>query len=262
MPDAVFPYPGGKSRFASWILSHVPEHECFVTVFGGAAGVLVNKDPSTSTVEVYNDKDGDLVHFFETLREQRAELVEWLEAVPYSREIHGRWAELFFRGYRPLDDVERAGRFFYLRYSQFGAKCSDPGGFGTSKVSNQALSYSNKVDRLHEFAERFEDVVVESLDWSEVFDKYDQPETVFYCDPPYVGSEDAYPVSDIDHEELVQQIKTLDGRCICSYDELPENVDGLHLVGRDEKRFLGNGVSGSTKVARENLLMNFDPETA
>nr|WP_256422750.1 DNA adenine methylase [Halobellus rarus] len=51
MPDAVFPFPGGKSRLSSWILDHVPEHTCFVEVFGGAAGVLVNKDPSTSDVE-------------------------------------------------------------------------------------------------------------------------------------------------------------------------------------------------------------------
>lgn len=68
MVRAVFPFPGGKSRLATWILDLVPEHECFVTVFGGAAGVLVNKDPDESAVEVYNDADGDLVHFFETLR--------------------------------------------------------------------------------------------------------------------------------------------------------------------------------------------------
>ncbi|QLG64042.1 DNA adenine methylase [Halorarum salinum] len=259
MADAVFPYPGGKSRLASWILDLVPEHDCFVTVFGGAGGVLVNKDPDTSTVEVYNDRDGDLVHFFETLRERTDELVDWLGDVPYSREVHKNWADHFFRGYRPLDDVERAGRFFYLRYSQFGAKYDAPNGFGTSKVSSRALSYSNKIDRLHEFADRFNDVVVEHLDWAAVLSKYDQPETVFYCDPPYIGVEDEYPVSEVDHEELVRRMKALEGSCICSYEDLPENVDGLYLVGRDEKRFINNGISGSAKEAREHLLLNFDP---
>ncbi|WP_050047387.1 hypothetical protein [Halanaeroarchaeum sulfurireducens] len=33
MSKAVFPYPGGKSRFASWILEYVPEHTTFVEVF-------------------------------------------------------------------------------------------------------------------------------------------------------------------------------------------------------------------------------------
>jgi site-specific DNA-adenine methylase len=46
VPDAVFPFPGGKSRLASWILEYVSEHTCFVEIFGGAAGVLVNKDPT------------------------------------------------------------------------------------------------------------------------------------------------------------------------------------------------------------------------
>ena len=75
MADAVFPYPGGKSRFASWILDQVPEHTCFVEVFEGAAGVLKNKDPDTSMVEVCNDRDGDFVWFFEVLRDRSEGLV-------------------------------------------------------------------------------------------------------------------------------------------------------------------------------------------
>ncbi|WP_066415436.1 DNA adenine methylase [Halorubrum aethiopicum] len=122
MPDAVFPYPGGKSRFASWILEQVPEHVCFVEVFGGAAGVLANKDPDTSDVEVYNDRDGDLVQFFEVLRDRSEELIEWLDRTPYSRELHDEWAHKFFHGYRPSDPIERAGQFFYLRYTQWGGK--------------------------------------------------------------------------------------------------------------------------------------------
>jgi len=55
MADAVFPYPGGKSRFASWILDQTPEHTCFVEVFGGAAGVLANKNPDTSNVGLIPD---------------------------------------------------------------------------------------------------------------------------------------------------------------------------------------------------------------
>lgn len=96
MADAVFPYPGGKSRFASWILDQTPEHTCFVEVFGGAAGVLANKDPDTSDVEEYNDRDGDLVQFFEVLRDRSEELVAWLDRTPYSRELHDEWAHKFF----------------------------------------------------------------------------------------------------------------------------------------------------------------------
>jgi DNA adenine methylase len=262
VPDAVFPFPGGKSRFASWILNQVPEHTCFVEVFGGAAGVLVNKDPDTSKVEVYNNRDGDLVHFFQVLREQSEELIEWLETVPYSREIHSKWAHAFYHGYRPSDDVERAGQFFYLRYSQWGSKYSKPVGFGTSKVSSRAKSYSNKRDILLRFGERFADVVIENLDWSEVFEKYDAEDTVFYLDPPYVGKEDYYLIDTIDHGALVDGLGELEGHWICSYSELPDGLDEYHVVGHDENHFMGNGKTESAKSARERLVMNFDPEEA
>ena len=256
MPDAVFPFPGRKSRLASWILEHIPEYTCFVEVFGGAAGVLVNKNPDASTVEVYNDRDGDLVQFFEVLRERSDELVEWLEAVPYSREIHSEWSDAFYNGYRPSDPVERAGQFFYLRYTQWGGKYESNSGFATGKKRNNATSYANKIGRLQEFAARFDDVVLENLDWSEVFEKYDGEETVFYCDPPYVGKEEYYPVSEIDHAEFVSALGELEGQWVVSYADLPGGLDDYQVVGRGEKNFMGNGKTGSAKRTREHLVMN------
>lgn len=262
MPDAVFPFPGGKSRLASWILDHVPEHRCFVEAFGGAAGVLANKDPDTSTVEVYNDLDEDLVHFFRVLREQPGDLVEWLSSVPYSRGVHSEWATKYYRGYRPKDDVKRAGQFFFLRYSQWGGGYDSFNGFATSKVSSRALSFSNKIDRLREFAERFDEVVIENLHWRELLEKYDDEETVFYFDPPYVGTEDYYPASDIDHAEFVDALDDADGRWLCSYQDLPEGAERFTVLGRDGKNFINNGTSGSANETREHLLLNFDPSEA
>ena len=57
-------------------------------------------------------------------------------------------------------------------------------------MSSRALSYANKVNSLDEFSEWFGDVVVENLDWADIFEKYDSGATVFYCDPQYVGYED------------------------------------------------------------------------
>lgn len=54
--------------------------------------------------------------------------------MPYSRELHERWARYYYDGYRPKDDVPRAGRFFFLRYAQWGAGYSGVNGFATIKV--------------------------------------------------------------------------------------------------------------------------------
>ncbi|WP_135304101.1 DNA adenine methylase [Haloarcula amylovorans] len=255
MSDAVFPFPGGKSRLVSWILDHVPEHRCFVEAFGGAAGVLANKNLDTSKVEIYNDLDEDLVHFFEVLREKPGELVEWLSAVPYSRSVYNNWAESYYRGYT----VERADQFFYLRYTQWGSKYHSQSGFGTSKVSSRAVSFSNKLDRLREFADRFDDVVIENLYWRDLTEKYGDAETVFYFDPPYVGTEDYYPASDIVHEEFVTTLADLDARWVCSYQDLPDGVDDFYVLGKDDRNHINSGKSGSANKTREHLL-NFDSE--
>jgi len=262
MVRTVFPFPGGKSRLASWILDVVPEHTCFVEVFGGAAGVLMNKDASTSRVEVYNDRDRDLVQFFEVLRERPEELIAWIDHVPYAREVHERWAELFYDGYRPSDEIARAGRFFFLRYSQFGATYDSPGGFGASKLSSKALSFANKTEVLDEFAARFRDVVIENLDWAEVLEKYDGPETVFYLDPPYVGTEDYYRVDDIVHDELIPRLGSLEGDAIVSYQDLPPqvaDVEGLTVLSKAGEKNYIDGRHGGAKETTERLVLNFEP---
>ena len=155
------------------------------------------------------------MHFFEVLREDTDEFVDWVEQVPYSRELHERWA-----------------RYYY----------DSPGGFATSKVQSKAVSYANKTDRLEEFAERFRDVVLENLDWRAALSKYDTLETVFYLDPQYVGKEDYYPVGRIDHEALMDALRDVEGQAICSYEELSASDEEFQVVERGgEKRFMGRG---------------------
>lgn len=62
MPRSAFPYVGGKTRLVEWIISQFPDYRCYITPFGGGAGVLLNKD--LSPVEMDNDVDRDVVHFF------------------------------------------------------------------------------------------------------------------------------------------------------------------------------------------------------
>lgn len=136
-----------------------------------------------------------------------------------------------------------------------------PNGFATGKTKSTAQAYANKIDRLEEFGKRFRDVILENLDWSAVLEKYDSPETVFYLDPPYVGAESTYPVGQINHEALLDALRELEGTAICSYEDLPANAEGLHVVERSgEKRFINNGKQGEAKDATERLLLNFAPK--
>ena len=62
---------------------------------------------------------------------------------------------------------------------------------------------------------------IECQDWRVILDRYDGPETLFYCDPPYVhdtrsSSRYAHELSASDHEELVTCLLGIEGMAIVS----------------------------------------------
>lgn len=259
MSKSVFPYPGGKTYMANWILDYFPDHDCYVEVFGGSAGLLVNKE--RSRIEIFNDIDGDIVHFFRVLRDRGGELREWLENTPYSRELHNEYADEYYAGHRPSDDIERAGKFLYLRSTQFAGKYPTKSGFLSGKESNHPGAYINRVRALDEFSERFRGVTIESGDYEKILGDYDKPDTLFYCDPPYVGSDEHYNHGEFDHERFVETIRDIEGMVMVSYEELPPGLDGFTVVKRDSSpRHMSAGGHGGKKDASERLVMNFDPE--
>jgi len=246
---------------ADWITSHFPQHECFVEVFGGSAAVTANKDPSK--VEVYNDLDGDLVHFFVTMRDKPQELIEWLRNTPHSRELHAKYAHEFYNGVRSDNDIERAGRFFYLRETQFAAKYTGISGYNGGMKHCTAATYSNKRDRLAMWSKRFDNVQIEQLDYADVFDRYDSADTLFYLDPPYVKEgDDLYTHNEFDHERFVQELSTLNGDWIVSYADLPVGLEEIaQTVATKEQRYrMRMGIDDWDKTNTERLVMNYDPK--
>lgn len=258
MTKSVFPYPGGKSYLAPWIIEHFPEHKCYVEVFGGSGAVLVNKDESHT--EVYNDIDGDLVHFFTVLRDQEEELVEWLDLTPYAREQHEEWAKEFYNGERPEDPIERAGKFFYLRYSQYASKYRTKSGFASAHQRNKARKLRNATEKLHDFADRFKDVQIENLDYQDLFERYDSDHTFFYADPPYLDEgDDLYRHGEFDHNRFIDVIEETEGKWAVSYQRVPERLEKYTIVEKGRAQFMNkqhDNDSRSTEVT-ERLILNY-----
>lgn len=265
MSLSVFPYPGGKTFHVGEILPYFPDHELYVEPFGGSASLLLNKEPSH--IEVLNDLDSDVVHFYRVLRQQREELQKWLCTVPFSRELHGRWAREFYDGYRPDDDVIRAGRWFYLRYTQYSGKIDGISGFKASTVRSEPRRLQNAAEALDEVADRLRDVALECLDFRRLCEKYDRDGALFYFDPPYVGpGDDLYThEGEFDHRELVNLLARLEGDWLCSYGTLPAELEeAIAEYGWSERQYqIHYSINGDQREkATERLVMNFDPNEA
>lgn len=262
----VFPYPGGKGRESDWILEKMPEHRCYVEPFGGSGALIYNKPESRT--EIYNDVNDDLVQFFRVLRERPEELREWLQKVPYARSVYDEWATQFYEGERPEDPIERAGRFYALRFMTFAGATDCKNGFKVRHKRSPARTFNNARDRLEQVAERFSEVVIENRDFEKILGGYDSRETLFYCDPPYLGRGKEYYGAKFDHARFADALIDVDGDWMVSYTELPDafvarligatrSGEDFYVLERERRHRMCRGASD----ARERLVCNFDPES-
>lgn len=210
---------------ADRIIALFPPHNVYVEVFGGGASVLLTKP--TSQLEVYNDLDALLVNFFTVLRDRPLDLVPLLELTPYSRLEWERARELVDD---ETDPVERARLFYVIAAGSFaGFAAKDNGsagrGWGGERLGrmhlSRAASTANRVDHIWRFVERLRLVQIDHLSWRLCLDRYDDPDALFYLDPPYVPETRRsggyrHELTKEDHEELVDRVLGLKGIAIIS----------------------------------------------
>lgn len=197
-------YHGGKWRLAAWVIGFLPPHDSYIEPYGGSAAVLLNKP--RSAIEVYNDLDGQVVTFFRVLRERPDELIRAIRWTPYA------FAEQQL-SLDPCDDeLEQARRLYVRSYltisgptAQWNSgwrrqKTMSKGRANNSSMKTAAKSFM-EVEHLYQIAERLRGVTIESMDALELIERYDNPQAVFYVDPPYVaGSRSRWNASAYQHE--------------------------------------------------------------
>lgn len=221
----VIRYHGAKFRLAPWVLQHFPPHTCYVESFGGAAGVLMQKQRSYA--EVYNDLDGDIVNLFRMLQDPatRAALVERLVLTPYSRvEFELSWEP-------GNDPIERARRTIIRAQMGFGSAGATKGITGfridTKRQYGTAQSlWAEYPDSLAAVGQRLSGVLIENRPAIEVITAHDAATTLHYVDPPYVhdtrykgastGRYYRHEMDDTQHQRLLDVLLELEGMVVLS----------------------------------------------
>jgi len=257
------PWIGGKHALAKWIISHFPEHHCYVEVFGGGASVLLQKPPSK--VEVYNDKYVEVVNFFLILRDKPWQLVAAIKWLPNSRFLYEKWLNEWRSGEAPKDPVLRAAVWFYLQRYSFSGNFG--GGWSHGKTKSPP-NWNNIIENLILVAERLQKVQIECRDFREIIETYDSPNTLFYCDPPYIEKESYYQVSFTmkDHKDLAKLLNNISGKACVSYYPHPfinEHYKGWHYCIKQTYAY-STGITRFNRAIKrgkriELLLMNYDP---
>lgn len=203
--------------------------------------------------EVINDRNGEVVNLFRILQRHYPQFMDTLKFQITSRREFER-----LKACDPatLTDLERAARFLYLQRLAFGGKVAGQN-FGVSIGRPARFNLNQLAPALEDVHERLSGVVLENLDWQDFIDRYDRPETLFYLDPPYWGSEDDYGKTLFGRDQfalMADRLGRIKGRFIMSINDVPQIRD---IFGEFDFREvdLTYSVSGKGTAAKELIII-------
>lgn len=208
-------YYGGKQKLVAKILPLIPEHRMYCEPFVGGGAVFFGKQPSH--IEVINDTNKELINFYHILQNKFVELDRMVKVTLHSRTLH-KDANVVYANPHLFDEVKRAWAVWVLSTQSFSAMLDGAWGYDktdnttTKKITNKRNQFSE------EYAQRMQNVQLESADALYVIQSRDTPETFHYCDPPYYNSDcghyDGY--SEQDYENLLKLLGKIKGKFLLS----------------------------------------------
>lgn len=256
---SVIRYPGSKWAIADWIIQYFPEHHTYLEPFFGSGAVFFRK--SRSHIETINDLDGEVVNFFNQVKDNLENLSKEIYFTPYARDEYER-------AYRenPEDKLRRAVNFCIRLNMGYGFRTNGEKVGWKRDVQGRERAYAAEdwkslPKRLTETAERLRGVQIENRPAIELIQDFNYKTALIYCDPPYLletRSQKQYAkgMTDQDHKDLLEVLRNHKGYAIISGYESKLYDDILH--GWHKKETVSRTQSGEKK--KEVLWMNFEPE--
>ena len=265
----MFSYLGGKKFQAKWISSYFPKHETYVEPFGGAFWVYFQGNVN-SNKNIYNDYNRYIANVFYCATNKRTDFVKALKS--YKTQIRTTFENIQSE-ITPLDynielgDIEMAAKYMYIELNTFSGLTIDKAKFVDLKGKYKS-KYTQLIDKLEnpKWQYKLENISkVENLSYEKIIEKYDNEETLFYCDPPYFDMEHYYTkeFGHDQHLQLVNTLKSIKGKFVLSYYEFSELSEWLpeNEYYWIKKEFNRQNSSKKTNTAKgeEILITNYKP---
>jgi DNA adenine methylase len=203
-------YRGNKYRLLDWILPKLPKMPRYIEPFGGTAAVLLNRAPAD--FEIYNDFEphwGDLIRLIQNDVELITEYIDWC---PYARAEY----ESAQRG-SAYGKVARAAAWYLRHTVSYGARGNwfQQGAEAAPKVQ----SYRRDYEIWPTLQKRLQGIGVFSVSYDQLFRDHDTEDTLWYCDPPYLGTQGFYQkdFGPSDHHQFLNKVQQLKGHVVVSH---------------------------------------------
>ena len=181
----IIPRMGAKSKLRDWLIPRFPKHHTYIEPFGGSFKILLWKS-KRSKIEIINDIDGDLIHFFRYVTFFPEEVAELVNTLPTHKGILNALRDELRKG--DLSGIERAAAVYYSIKLSFNGTGNGYAGSVQSLASARAdpAEFRRVADRLRGVDIRNEsahDVIRSTV---RGLDHFRYPGGIFYyLDPPY-----------------------------------------------------------------------------
>jgi DNA adenine methylase len=251
------PYIGGKRKLAATIcraIDRIPHHT-YAEVFMGMRGVFLRRGRA-ARAEFVNDWSEDVATFFRIVQRHYVAFVNYLQ---YQLGSRAEFERLLKVDPSTQTDLERAARFLYLQRLAYGGKVHGRS-FGVDARGASGFDVTKIVPMLETVHERLAGVTIERLPWSDFVRRYDTPETLFYLDPPYFGSEDDYGKALFDRGQfakMAEQLAGIEGTFLLSLNDHPrvrQIFAAFAMVGLD----VVYSIQGGAQDAKELVISSVD----
>jgi DNA adenine methylase len=263
---------GGKHYLASRIVGLMPRHLHYVEPFFGGGAVLLLRDPADPSLwlppnkgvsELVNDVNGRLVNFWRVLQDEKtfSKFVRIAQAIPVARE---EWEAAHAHIPSGNDPVADAVAFFVdCRQSRSGLmKGFTPVTRSRTRreMNGNVSEWLSAVDGLPEVHARLRRVLIENMPAVKLIRREDAPNTLFYCDPPYLHTTRkataayAFEMTESDHQELLDVLRQCKGKVMLS--GYPSKLYDDALTGWNRHTFdLPNHAANGKEKRRETEVL-------
>ena len=234
---------GNKKKIAKEIQKHFPEHKIYIEPFFGAGGMFFNKPKAK--YNIVNDLDSDVFNLFQVVMNQKKELEKAFYMMPIHSDLLEYWKEN-----KEEEPIRKALRFLFLsNLTVMGTGNSVQGG-----VYNDKLSFYENIKPCFYY---LDNVKMFNCDFNEFLNKKIAfgnsgfscgiEESLIYCDPPYLGTDDNYSNSftEQDSEDLFNTLESTKCKWAMSEFDHPFILEqalqrGLNVIYIGERQNLKN----------------------
>lgn len=231
---------------SSKIVKHIPKHTVYVEPFAGGLSILFKKPYPNVTDsdhyrEVINDLDGRLINMYRVFQTRWDEINHLIQNTLYSRSEHSK-AISILKGDLEADDLWKAWAYYVSIQMSFSNQLNC--GFRTGVYGrNLQKTWSNKSLKIGDFKDRLKDVCIENESALDVIKRWDSPQSFFYCDPPYPGSNQGHygGYTQKDFQDLIETLKCIDGSAMVSSYESDEDCPDGWLIESFESHCTSSG---------------------